>query len=89
MKYGVIGDVCQSGMVFGVEFFKDKVMQEFVLGFVDQVVEVMCEWGVLLFKLGWYKNIFKICLLMIFLEEYLGLLVQMLDEVLVELVFQL
>ena len=84
-KHGVIGDVRQSGMVFGVEFLKDKATLEPASGFADQVVEAMRERGVLLSKLGRHKNTLKIRPPMTFSEEHLGLLVQTLDEVLGEL----
>jgi 4-aminobutyrate aminotransferase-like enzyme len=84
-KHGVIGDVRQSGMVFGVEFLKDKATLEPASGFADQVVEAMRERGVLLSKLGRHKNTLKIRPPMTFSEEHLGLLVQTLDEVLAEL----
>ena len=84
-KYGVIGDVRQSGMVFGVEFLKDKTTLEPASGFADQVVEAMRERGVLLSKLGRHKNTLKIRPPMTFSEEHLGLLVQTLDDVLAEL----
>ena len=87
-KYGAIGDVRQSGMVFGVEFLKDKTTLEPASGFADQVVEAMRERGVLLSKLGRHKNTLKIRPPMTFAEEHLGLLVQTLDEVLAELVPQ-
>ncbi|MDZ7920510.1 aspartate aminotransferase family protein [Rhodoferax sp.] len=81
-KYGVIGDVRQSGMVFGIEFLKDKNTLEPASGFADQVVEAMRERGVLLSKLGRHKNTLKIRPPMTFSEEHLGLLVQTLDDVL-------
>ena len=81
-KYGVIGDVRQSGMVFGVEFLKDKNTREPASGFADQVVEAMRGRGVLLSKLGRHKNTLKIRPPMTFSEEHLGLLVQTLDDVL-------
>jgi 4-aminobutyrate aminotransferase-like enzyme len=84
-KYGVIGDVRQSGMVFGVEFLNDKATLEPASGFADQVVEAMRDRGVLLSKLGRHKNTLKIRPPMTFSEEHLGLLVQTLDEVLAEL----
>jgi len=84
-KHGVIGDVRQSGMVFGVEFLKDKATLEPASGFADQVVEATRDRGVLLSKLGRHKNTLKIRPPMTFSEEHLGLLVQTLDDVLVEL----
>lgn len=81
-KYPVIGDVRQSGMVFGIEFVKDRTSLEPASGFTDQVVEAMRERGVLLSKLGRHKNTLKIRPPMSFSEEHLGLLVQTLDEVL-------
>lgn len=87
-KYSVIGDVRQSGMVFGVEFLKDKNTLEPASGFADQVVEAMRDRGVLLSKLGRHKNTLKIRPPMTFSEEHLGLLVQTLDDVLSGLVPQ-
>lgn len=87
-KYSVIGDVRQSGMVFGVEFLQDKTTLAPASGFADQVVEAMRERGVLLSRLGRHKNTLKIRPPMTFSEEHLGLLVQTLDDVLAELVPQ-
>lgn len=84
-KYDVIGDVRQSGMVFGVEFVKDKTNLEPASGFADQVVEALRERGVLLSKLGRHKNTLKIRPPMTFSEEHLGLMVQTLDDVLAHL----
>jgi 4-aminobutyrate aminotransferase-like enzyme len=81
-KYPMIGDVRQSGMVFGIEFLKDKTTLEPASGFTDRVVEAMRERGVLLSKLGRHKNTLKIRPPMSFSEEHLGLLMQTLDEVL-------
>ena len=84
-KYGVIGDVRQSGMVFGVEFLKDKTTLAPASGFADQVVEAMRDRGVLLPDLGRHKNPLTTRPPMTFSEKHLGLLVQTLDEVLAEL----
>ncbi|MFP8778846.1 aspartate aminotransferase family protein [Hydrogenophaga sp. RWCD_12] len=84
-QHGVIGDVRQSGMVFGVEFLKDRTTLEPAAALADQVVNAMRERGVLLSKLGRHKNTLKIRPPMTFSEEHLGLLVQTLGEVLAEL----
>lgn len=84
-KHGVIGDVRQSGMVFGIEFVKDRATLEPASEFTEQVVEAMRERGVLLSKLGRHKNTLKIRPPMTFSEEHLGLLMHTLDEVLASL----
>lgn len=83
-KYGVIGDVRQSGMVFGVEFVQDRTTLAPAPDLADQVVNAMRERGVLLSRLGRHKNTLKIRPPMTFSEEHLVLLVQTLDDVLAE-----
>lgn len=81
-KYPVIGNVRQSGMVFGVEFAKDRTTLAPAAELADQVVNALRERGVLLSKLGRHKNTLKIRPPMTFSEAHLGLLMQALDEVL-------
>ncbi len=87
-KYSVIGDVRQSGMVFGVELLADATALTPAPEFTDQVVEAMRERGVLLSKLGLHKNTLKIRPPMTFAPEHLALLVSTLDGVLADLLAQ-
>ena len=84
-KHPVIGDVRQSGMVFGIELVEDQATLEPASVFTEQVVEAMRERGVLLSKLGRHKNTLKIRPPMTFSEAHLGLLMHTLDEVLAAL----
>jgi 4-aminobutyrate aminotransferase-like enzyme len=83
-KYPVIGDVRQSGMVFGAEFVLDRDSKEPAVGFTDRVVNEMRHRGIILSKLGRHKNTLKIRPPMPFAEEHLDLLMTTLDEVIGE-----
>ncbi|RCW22629.1 4-aminobutyrate aminotransferase-like enzyme [Ciceribacter lividus] len=83
-KYPVIGDVRQSGMVFGAEFVLDRDSKEPAVAFADRVVNQMRQRGIILSKLGRYKNTLKIRPPMPFAEEHLDLLMTTLDEVIGE-----
>lgn len=81
-KHEVIGDVRQTGMVFGAEFVKDRDTKEPASDYADRVVNAMRDRGILLSKLGRYKNTLKIRPPMPFGAEHLDLLIETLDEVL-------
>lgn len=83
-KHEVIGDVRQSGMVFGAEFVLDRDSKEPAVAFADQVVNQMRHRGVILSKLGRQKNTLKIRPPMPFAEEHLDLLMTTLDDVIGE-----
>lgn len=83
-KYGVIGDVRQSGMVFGAEFVRDRSSKTPAPEFADRVVNAMRHRGVLLSKLGRHKNTLKIRPPMPFGPEHLQLLIETLDGVLAD-----
>lgn len=84
-KYEVIGDVRQSGMVFGAEFVLDRNSKEPAVAFADQVVNQMRQRGIILSKLGRHKNTLKIRPPMPFAEEHLDLLMTTLDDVIDEM----
>lgn len=83
-KYEVIGDVRQSGMVFGAEFVTDRTTRAPASAFADRVVNAMRHRGILLSKLGRHKNTLKIRPPMPFGEAHLDLLIDTLDSVLAE-----
>ena len=85
-KYPVIGDVRQSGMVFGAEFVLDQETKEPAIGFADKVVNRMRQRGVILSKLGRHKNTLKIRPPMPFAQEHLDLLMTTLEDVIGETV---
>lgn len=85
-KYPIIGDVRQSGMVFGAEFVLDRESKEPAIAFADRVVNQMRHRGIILSKLGRHKNTLKIRPPMPFAEEHLDLLMTTLDEVIGEAV---
>jgi 4-aminobutyrate aminotransferase-like enzyme len=80
-KYDVIGDVRQSGMVFGAEFVLDRVTKDPASDYADRIVNALRERGVLLSKLGRHKNTLKIRPPMPFGEDHLDLLIRTLDDV--------
>ena len=81
-KYEVIGDVRQSGMVFGAEFVTDRATKAPASDYADRVVNEMRRRGVILSKLGRHKNTLKIRPPMPFGEEHLDILIDTLDAVL-------
>lgn len=81
-KYEVIGDVRQSGMVFGAEFVTDRATKAPASDFADRVVNEMRRRGVILSKLGRHKNTLKIRPPMPFGEQHLDILIDTLDAVL-------
>lgn len=83
-KYEVIGDVRQSGMVFGAEFVLDRATKEPASAYADRIINAMRHRGVILSKLGRHKNTLKIRPPMPFGEEHLHLLIDTLDSVLGE-----
>lgn len=83
-RYPVIGDVRQSGMVFGAEFVLDRESKAPASAFADRVVNGMRDRGFLLSKLGRHKNTLKIRPPMPFGEDHLDLLMTALDQVLAE-----
>jgi 4-aminobutyrate aminotransferase-like enzyme len=83
-KYEMIGDVRQSGMVFGAEFVLDRETKEPAVAFTDKVVNRMRARGIILSKLGRHKNTLKIRPPMPFAEEHLDLLMTTLDVVIGE-----
>ncbi|WP_371809104.1 aspartate aminotransferase family protein [Ruegeria sp. HKCCD5849] len=84
-KYEVIGDVRQSGMVFGVEFVLDRGAKTPACDYADRVVNTMRSRGILLSKLGRHKNTLKIRPPMPFGEEHLDMLIETLDSVMAEI----
>lgn len=83
-RHEVIGDVRQSGMVFGVEFVTDRETKAPAGAYADTVVNRLRERGVVLSKLGRHKNTLKIRPPMPFGEAHLDMLVEALDAVLTE-----
>lgn len=83
-RYEVIGDVRQSGMVFGAEFVLDRATREPASAYADRVVNALRHRGILLSKLGRHKNTLKIRPPMPFGEDHLDLLIDTLDSVLAE-----
>jgi 4-aminobutyrate aminotransferase-like enzyme len=81
-KHEVIGDVRQSGMVFGAEFVLDQKSKSPASEFADRVVNAMRHDGILLSKLGRHKNTLKIRPPMPFDEANLDQLMTALDKVL-------
>jgi 4-aminobutyrate aminotransferase-like enzyme len=80
-RHEVIGDVRQSGMVFGAEFVTDRETKEPAPDYADRVVNAMRARGILLSKLGRHKNTLKIRPPMPFAAEHLDLLIETLDDV--------
>lgn len=83
-KYECIGDVRGGGLVFGAEMVLDRNKKDPANAFTDVVINAMRHRGIILSKLGRYKNTLKIRPPMPFSIENADLLFDTLDEVLSE-----
>lgn len=83
-KFDVIGDVRQSGMVFGAEFVQSRDTKDPASDYADRVINAMRHRGIILSKLGRHKNTLKIRPPMPFGEEHLDLLITTLEAVMAE-----
>lgn len=81
-KHEVIGDVRQSGMVFGCELVLDRTTKAPASGYADRLVNSLRQRGFLLSKLGRHKNTLKIRPPMTFSPEHLDLLIDALSDTL-------
>ena len=87
-RFEVIGDVRQSGMVFGAEFVTDRESKEPASDYADLVINAMRHRGIILSKLGRHKNTLKIRPPMPFNADHLDLLMTTLEAVLMENLLQ-
>ena len=83
-RFEVIGDVRQSGMVFGAEFVTDRDSKKPASDYADRVINAMRHRGIILSKLGRPKNTLKIRPPMPFNADHLDLLMTTLEAVLTE-----
>ena len=83
-RFEVIGDVRQSGMVFGAEFVTDRDSKKPASDYADRVINAMRHRGIILSKLGRHKNTLKIRPPMPFNADHLDLLMTTLEAVLTE-----
>ncbi len=81
-RYEAIGDIRGSGLVFGAEMVLDRDTKAPASDFADRVVNAMRDRGVLLSKLGRYKNTLKIRPPMLFSTDHADILIDSLDDVL-------
>lgn len=81
-RHPVIGNVRQSGMVFGAEFVVDRATREPAGDYADTIVNEMRRRGIILSKLGRHRNTLKIRPPMPFAREHAELLFETLDDVL-------
>lgn len=84
-RFPMIGDVRESGMVFGAEFVTDRAAKAPAPAYADRVVNAMRDRGVLLSKLGRHRNTLKIRPPMPFGAEHLDILIGTLEAVLTDL----
>ena len=83
-KFEVIGDVRGSGLIFGAEMVQTRQTKDPAPAFTDRVINAMRRNGILLSKLGRYKNTLKIRPPMPFSIRNADLLFDTLDHVLSE-----
>lgn len=83
-KFDFVGDVRGSGLVFGAEMVLDRTTKEPATTYTDRIINKMRDRGIILSKLGRYKNTLKIRPPMPFSVENADLLFDTLEEVLTE-----
>ena len=83
-RHEVIGDVRGSGLIFGAEMVKDRATKMPASEFTDRVINAMRHRGIILSRLGRYKNTLKIRPPMPFSKENAGMLFDTLETVLSE-----
>ena len=83
-RHEVIGDVRGSGLIFGAEMVKDRATKVPASEFTDRVINAMRHRGIILSRLGRYKNTLKIRPPMPFSKENAGMLFDTLETVLSE-----
>lgn len=83
-RHEVIGDVRQSGMVFGCEYVWDRQRKTPATEYANRIVNAMRQRGMVLSTLGRHKNVLKIRPPMPFDASHLDLLVSTLDAVMAE-----
>jgi 4-aminobutyrate aminotransferase-like enzyme len=83
-KHAMIGNVRGMGLVFGAEMVLDHAAKTPATAFTDRVINAMRERGILLSKLGRYRNTLKIRPPMPFSMANVDHLISTLDDVLAE-----
>ena len=81
-KYDFIGDVRGSGLIFGAEMVLNRETKQPASEFTDRVINKLRHSGIILSKLGRYKNTLKIRPPMPFSTDNADLLFETLDDVL-------
>jgi 4-aminobutyrate aminotransferase-like enzyme len=84
-RHTLIGDVRGAGMFFAVELVGDRRSKTPATSETKRIVNLMCERGVLISRIGIHDNILKIRPPMPFSKQHADLLVGTLDEVLTSL----
>ena len=79
-KYAIIGDVRDKGLFFAAELVMDCNSKEPATKQADQLVNAMCERGVLISRIGPWGNILKMRPPMPFAVEHADLLLDALDD---------
>jgi 4-aminobutyrate aminotransferase-like enzyme len=81
-RHALIGDVRGSGLFFAVELVSDRGAKTPATAQTRRVVNLMCERGVLISRIGRHDNILKIRPPMPFSKQHADLLIDTLDAVL-------
>jgi 4-aminobutyrate aminotransferase-like enzyme len=81
-RHALIGDVRGAGLFFAVELVSDRQAKTPATAQTKRLVNLMCERGVLISRIGMHDNILKIRPPMPFQKQHADLLVDTLDEVL-------
>ncbi|MFK7734036.1 MAG: aspartate aminotransferase family protein [Pseudomonadales bacterium] len=79
-RYDIIGDVRDKGLFFAMELVEDRATKAPIAGVAGQFINMMCERGVLISKIGSNDNILKLRPPMPFAKDNAELLLDTLDE---------
>lgn len=84
-KYKFIGDIRGRGLVYGIEFVKDRETKEPAPDLAKKIVLKCVENGLMVGKLGIYGNVMRVAPPLVITHELIDLSVLILEKVLSEL----
>ncbi len=84
-KHSIIGDVRGKGMVYGIEFVKDRETKEPAADAVKKIVLKCVENGLMVGKLGLHGNVMRVAPPLVITPELIDQSVAILDKVLGEI----
>lgn len=81
-KYPIIGDIRGRGLVYGIEFVKDREIKEPAPDLAKDIVLKCVEYGLMVGKLGMYGNVMRVAPPLVITPELIDQSVSILEKVL-------